>query len=168
MTTVVCDASPLIFLANLNRLDLVSCVLGGRVFVLQCVADELQTENAGQVERQRLDRFLGTVEIPTFEIEPGPSSALSHSDQSTLRWAIDHDIDYLLADDRLLRRVASAEGLTVIGFIGLLVAAAEREIITASEASDAVEQAIAQHGCRISIALYQRVMKELERIGNCS
>ena len=38
---VVCDASPLIFLAKLDCLDLIPALLGDRIVVLQCVADEV-------------------------------------------------------------------------------------------------------------------------------
>ena len=47
MKTIVCDASPLIFLAKLNRLDLVARVLCGEIFVLRCVLDEVLSESAG-------------------------------------------------------------------------------------------------------------------------
>lgn len=35
MTTVICDASPLIFLVKPNRLGLVQAVLGGEIHVLE-------------------------------------------------------------------------------------------------------------------------------------
>ncbi len=162
MTSILCDASPLIFLAKLDRLDLIKQVLGGQVFVLQCVVDELQSESASPKEAERLALFFQTVEVLDFEIGNLKSSALSRSDQSTLRWAIENDVDWLLADERLLRRVANEEGIKVVGFLGLFVGAAARKTITTSEARDAVDDAISQHGCRISVAVYQRILEELK------
>jgi predicted nucleic acid-binding protein len=54
MTTVVCDASPLIFLAKVDRLGLIREILGERIVVLQCVADEVESEQADPVEAARL------------------------------------------------------------------------------------------------------------------
>jgi hypothetical protein len=42
MMTVVCDASPLIFLAKLDRLGLICGLLGKDAVVLQCVVDEVR------------------------------------------------------------------------------------------------------------------------------
>ncbi len=164
MTSILCDASPLIFLAKLDHLDLINRVLDGQVFVLQCVIDELQTESASPKEVERLALFFQSVEVIDFEITDLESSALSRSDQSTLRWAIENDVDWLLADERLLRRVANEEEIKVIGFLGLLVGAAASRIITPSEAREAVDEAVSQHGCRISVAVYQRVLGELGEI----
>lgn len=57
MTTILCDASPLIFLAKLDSLDLISQVLGGEVVILRCVADEVCSDSAGEVESLRLRKF---------------------------------------------------------------------------------------------------------------
>ena len=165
MSGVVCDASPLIFLAKLDRLDLIKQVLKGEIFVLQCVIDELQSGKATQQESLRLSQFLKAVEIIDFEVADVIPSALSKSDQSTLQWAIENNADWLLADERLLRRVASEEGIKVIGFLGILLGAASSKFITAKEVNEAVDAAISKHGCRISVAVYQRVRKELEKIG---
>ena len=164
MTSVICDASPLIFLAKLDHLNLIKQVMDGKIFVLQCVVDELQSERATRKETLRLSQFFETVEIIDYEVADLTLSALSKSDQSTLQWAIENNADWLLADERLLRRVASEEGIKVIGFLGLLTGAASRKIITAKEAKEAVDEAISEHGCRISIAVYQRVLQELEKI----
>jgi hypothetical protein len=62
---VVCDASPLIFLAKLNRLELITRLLGSEVVVLQCVASEvMESEKAGDIELRRLIVFLKSVRIP--------------------------------------------------------------------------------------------------------
>lgn len=201
---VVCDASPLIFLAKLDRLDLVSSILIsvdedldrgrdledcghalGRIVVLRCVADELMARESGSGGRStagsspeellRLDRFLHKAKIIDFdltasagegEVTPAQeffSKALSLSDLNTLHWAIEHreDIAWLLADERLLRRIAREQGIPVVGFLGLLVTAARRGVMTTAEAREAVNNAVSMHRCRLSVALYQRVMAEL-------
>lgn len=163
MKVVVCDASPLVFLAKIDRLPLISSVLGGRVFVLKCIADEVVSDSAGPQERARLDEFLDQVQVVDFKASRPPSRSLSHSDQSVLVWAIENRADWLVADERMLRRIAVAEGIRVVGFLGLLVAAAQRGIVTRPQARRAIDTAVSEHGCRISIDLYQRLMTELGR-----
>lgn len=161
MTVVVCDASPLVFLAKLDRLPLISAVLGGDILVLRCVVDEVLSDSAGPQERVRLDRSLEQARIVDFEAARPPSRSLSRTDRSVLIWAVEHRADWLVADDRLLRRIAAAEGIRVVGFLGLLVAAVQRGALSRSQARLAVDDAISKHGCRISIELYQRLLAEL-------
>ena len=166
MKTVVCDASPLIFLAKLNRLELIPRVLDAEVCVLRCVADEVLGAGAGPVERQRLLAFLESVGVVEFEPPAEPAGALSRCDRATLAWAIENRIDWLLADERLLRRIAEEKGIAVIGFLGLLLRAARRNLLSAGDARAAIDESVSRHGCRISIALYQRLLSELAIIAN--
>jgi predicted nucleic acid-binding protein len=161
MKVVVCDASPLIFLAKLDRLSLISAVLGGNTFVLKCIVDEVLSESAGPHERVRLSEFLEQAQIVDFEDSRAPSRSLSRSDQSVLVWAIENRADWLVADERMLRRIAVAEGIRVVGFFGLLIGAVQRGILSRSQARLAIDEAISKHGCRISIDLYRRLLAEL-------
>lgn len=161
MKIVVCDASPLVFLAKLDRLSLISSILGGNVFVPKCIVDEVLSESAGPQERARLNEFLEQVQIVKSEVSRPPSRSLSRSDQSVLVWAIENHADWLVADERMLRRIAGAEGIRVVGFLGLLIAAARRGILSQSQARLAIDDCISKHGCRISIDLYQRLLVEL-------
>lgn len=162
--TTVCDASPLIFLAKLNRLDLVSRLLGPEIVVLDCVAKEvLIGEKADEIELHRLEAFLKSARIVTFNESAYPSGRLSLSDRQTLTYAIRQRADWLLADERLMRRIAIEDGLATIGTLGLLAAAVKRRLITPKEAIADLDSAISQNGFRISIALYQRFRSEMER-----
>lgn len=164
MKTIVCDASPLIFLAKLDRLDLPARVLRGELFVLRCVVDEVLSESAGPVERRRLAGFFDSAEVIDFEVSDEEAGALSHSDRSTLAWAIENQVDWLLADERLLRRVAVQEHLAVIGFLGVLLLSARTRILSVTEVRNDINECVSRHGCRISIALYQRLMSELDAL----
>ncbi len=162
MTLIVCDASPLIFLAKLDRLNLIGEVLGGEVFVLQCVVNEAISAKAGPLESERLRTFFDGVKAVDFEASKYVSSALSQADQSTLTWAIENRADWVLADERLLRRIAIEKGMRVVGFLGILLEAGRKGILTTGEVKAAIDDAISKHDCRISITLYQRLLGELE------
>jgi predicted nucleic acid-binding protein len=159
---VVCDASPLIFLAKLNRLDLISPLLGPDVVVLQCVVDEvLESGRAGDIELRRLRVFLKSARIVDFRETAWSSGRLSASDRQTLTYAVQQRARWLLADERLLRRIATEEGLATIGTLGLIAAAAKYGLITPKEALADIDAAVSKHGFRISIALYQRFRAEM-------
>jgi len=164
MKIIVCDASPLIFLAKLDLLSLIEDILGGKVYVLHCVVEEIRSDKATAAETRRLDAFLDEAEIIHFEITETKASALSRSDQSTLRWAIDHQADWLIADEKLLRRIALEEGIPVTGFLGLLVEAAKTGRLTGFAAREAVQLAVKRHGCRISAALYHHILAALDEV----
>lgn len=158
---VLCDASPLIFLARTGSLDLIGKVLPGRLVVLGCVVREILGEGAGPVEIDRLRNWLEQVEVIEYEGSLFSASALSRSDQSTLAWAVNHEAAWLVADERLLRRVAQQRGIRVIGFCGLLVKAAEGGLLASRECRRLVDEAIDLHGLRISVNLYRRILEAL-------
>jgi predicted nucleic acid-binding protein len=162
VTVVVCDASPLIILAKLDRLDLIGGVLGDDIVVLRCVADEVLGERAGTIERQRLAEFLSTsARVAEFSESDISSTTLSESDQFTLTYSMRNSVDWLVADEKLMRRVASKQGIAVMGVLGLIVAATNRHLITHKEAESLLREAVSDHGLRISVALHQRVLDEL-------
>ena len=61
---IVCDASPLIFLAKIDRLDLIELSIGAHAIVLRCVVqDEVLTGD------QRQNRLCKAIGLPVSEIE---------------------------------------------------------------------------------------------------
>ncbi|MEO0413910.1 MAG: hypothetical protein AAF226_03030 [Verrucomicrobiota bacterium] len=162
MKCVICDASPLIFLAKLNELDLVAEVLKCEIIVLQSTVDEILIDRVPEIERIRLEKFLQRVTISNFKEIDYPSKSLSKSDRAVLNWAIQNQPDWLIADERLLRRIAQEEGLRVIGFIGVLFAATQQNIRTKAEVRALINDAVGIHSCHISVELYQRLMAELD------
>lgn len=158
---VICDASPLIFLAKVGGLGWIEQVIPGRRVVLECVVREILSERAGPVEADRLRMWLETVEVIEYECSLFPSSVLSRSDQSTLAWAVNEGAAWIVADERLLRRVARQRGIGVIGFCGILVKSVERGHLPAGEARAMLDAAVDFHGLRISVPLYRRIVESL-------
>lgn len=162
MSTVVCDASPLIFLAKLGRLNLIRALLGEDVVILRCVVDEvLGPDLIASSERQRLCDFVGGVEVVDFDETTHHSARLSASDASTLTYAVTRRVNWLVADERLLRRIAEHEGIPTMGTLGLLVAASKRGLISPTEALHDLDAAVSRHHLRISAALYREVRGRL-------
>jgi predicted nucleic acid-binding protein len=159
---VVCDASPLVFLAKANRLPILPALLGNDIVVLDCVVKELLHERASPVETERLRTFLTGTTQPVWQGKIEPSLALSTSDQSSLTWAIEHKAAWLVADERLLRRVALDHGIAVTGFCGLLIQAARSGLLSPGQVRSDLDQAISHHGFRISVQLYREILANLE------
>ena len=159
---VLCDASPLIFLAKADRLDLIAKATTRQIAVLECVVQEVVNDRASPVEAERLRRWLKGVEVVQYEGSLFDSGALSRSDQSSLAWAVEHRAECLLADERLLRRFAQEHGIKVIGVCGILMQATKRGHLSAQEALDCIDTAVGEHGFRISIELYRRIRAQLK------
>ena len=158
---VVCDASPLIFLAKLDLLELIAKVARRQIVVLECVAREVLSKQATPIELQRLQMWIQKVEVIDYEGSTFASDALSRSDHSTLAWAVENRAEWMIADERLLRRFAQAHGIKVMGFCGILMQAERQDHLSAERARECVNTAIREHGLRISIALYQRILSQL-------
>ena len=159
---IVCDASPLIFLAKLNELDLIELALGARPIVHSCVVREVLSERAAPVETERLQTWLRTVEVVDDAGTLIESQALSLSDRTSLAWALEHGADWFLVDERLLRRFAKERGIRVIGFCGLLLRAGEQGLFKKTEVQKLLDTSIREHGFRISIQLYQHIRNRLK------
>jgi len=159
---LICDASPLIFLAKLGRLDLIRLLLADRVVVLRCVAEEVLGDRASFGERVALTSFLASVETVDFDESNFGSQTLSASDRSTLTYAVKHRADLLLADERLLRRIAAEEGIATIGTLGLIMLAVEKSVLSPVDARADLDRAVTTHGFRISAELYRQVIGALE------
>ena len=158
---VICDASPLIFLAKVDQLELIAKVTGCPVVVLSCVVREILSERATPVEAHRLRIWLSNVETVEHEDSLFTTDALSKSDQSTLAWAVKNRAEYLLADERLLRRFAQEYGIRSIGFCGILIQASQKGYLSQGEARRCIDVAVQEHGLRISVQLYQKILDRL-------
>jgi hypothetical protein len=78
-----------------------------------------------------------------------------------LTYAVANKAAWLVVDERLLRRIATEEGLKVVGFLGLLIQAAEKGLMTKSQVKSLIDSAISDHGLHISINLYRKLAEIL-------
>jgi predicted nucleic acid-binding protein len=104
---------------------------------------------------------------PDKPVEPvqaprAAGAALSLADRQILALAVRHPKSRILTDDGVVRRVALAEGLPVIGTLGLMIRAVRGGIMTRPDARPAVDELIRDHAMRISVDLYQETMRQLQ------
>lgn len=161
---LVCDASPLILLAKLNRADLVLEHPRFRPVMLRCVADEIQKGPFISGEEAELRHLISCIPCEEGSRIPERSGSLSLCDLDSLDWARTRPNAWLFADDRLLRRAAAAAGVSVLGFPGLLIDQTRNGVFKHSEAAGLLDDAVSRHRYRISIQLYQKVIYTLSRV----
>lgn len=124
---LVVNASPLIFLGNAGRIDLLQAVGAGRVVVPQAVFDEV----TGTTHADRAARAL----VGAHWIETGPRVAVS---ATVVEWDLGSGESEVIAtalgiagaraviDDLSGRKCARAMGIDVMGTLGLVIAAHRR------------------------------------------
>jgi len=119
---IVCNASPLIALANLDRLDLLD-----HLFNEWCVPESVASECTVDQKpfAARLRTALPGHVLAVSALEPVRSlrMLLDQGEAEVIALAEEKSIPRVLMDDRKGRRVASARGLNVIGTVGLLLRA---------------------------------------------
>ena len=148
---VVSNASPLISLGSVGRIELLH-QLFGEISIPRAVLDEVKSVKVPtegwvvprNVENAPLFRELEGV------LDPGEAEAIA--------LAVELRADLLLMDERRGRRIAEKHGLQMIGTLGLLIEAKGLGLI------ENVEQVIRElhrtAGFRVSQALFQRVLEE--------
>ena len=146
---VVSNASPLIALERIGRLDLIPVVFH-QVVVPPAVGLEVGPEifrNEGIVERA-LGRPINP-RVAAARLDVGESQALS--------LALELRASQIVLDDEPARRLARALDLPLIGTIGTLLAAKHRGVIPAVEP---LVKALVGTGFRLDDWLYEFVLAE--------
>jgi uncharacterized protein len=158
---VVADASPLIFLAKVRRLELVPTVLGQDIRVPKAVAAEVLARGSDPVEEELLRAFLLRCSVETVRQPQRYASAMSQADNEALTLAIRVRAGLLLCDDRITRRMAETEGIRPMGTLGLLLRAMRQGVLSSGETRKLVDCLVDSHGFRIGIGVYREVLKEI-------
>jgi predicted nucleic acid-binding protein len=158
---VVVNATPLIGLALINRLDLLPALFD-EVVVPRAVYEEVVVQgrvgaaalsNAAWMQVKEPDRLL-TIEPLLLGLDAG--------ELQVLLLARDLQPDWVLVDERLGRRVAHVLQLPVKGTVGILLAAFRAVLLTKAEALEAMRQ-LRDQGFRISPAVVAWFEQELEQ-----
>lgn len=150
MTTrpVVSNASPLIALQQINRLELLE-----KLFSSLLVPPAVVREAA-------------SVKLPPWIVERAPLEVLSRQilgvslgagESEAISLALEVQASWVILDDRPPRRMAQALGLPVIGTLGVLVASKRRGFLPRVEPC---LTALANLGFRVSPQLYELVLAD--------
>lgn len=160
--TVICDACPLIFLAKLNKLDLIQRLFSGDIIILSIIKEEILAQSIPAAEEAALLFFLETCKIIDQSERDFSSTTLSNADNYLLTYAIKEGADILISDDKLVRRTAAAAAIRSVGTLGILLRAMSRSILTPKCTRELINELIHTHHFRISIEVFESVLRIIE------
>ena len=159
---VVADASPLIFLAKLGRLDLIQARKKIDLHLSALVQNEVMAPGMADMERQALLDYIAQAQVHSPQKRASFATALSTADNDTLALAIQLRAHTILADDRILRAMAEAQGIRPLGTLGLLLSALHRGVLSKNETRRLLDALVGLHDFRIGIEIYQAVIAKIE------
>lgn len=125
----ICDASPLILLAKIDRLSLLKS-LAAEIWIPATVWSEVMVDAAVRPETARLEFLRNSVrQTEDVELERLFNLQVDLGEAGALALAASHPEACLLMDDSLGRAVAKAHGFRAIGLLGLLLRARKHKLI---------------------------------------
>ncbi len=156
--TVVCNATPLINFAVINRLDILKAIFG-QIVIPQAVFDE--TTGSGfpgtQFVLQAIaDRWLQV--RPVLAIAPNIPTELDDGEREAIALALKTRAQRILLDEREARQVAYRLGLQVIGTLGILLLAKNSQVIP--QVRPVLDSMIGVAQYWVSTTLYEQVLKQ--------
>ena len=161
MSIAIVDASPLLFLARLNRLELLKSS-AEKIYVPDAVLEEInkkQDTATGSV-KEILNTWLFECTIKNQELRD-MLFGLGSGEQDVMIQAYEQRTSLVILDDQDARRTARRLGLKPIGTIGLLLVGKKRGIV------DSVENEInrlVEYGFWISDNLRIEALREAEEM----
>lgn len=128
--SVICNTSPLILLAKIHRLDLLT-QLYEELIIPEFVLDEITAKPGIEVEQiqarvQGREFQLRRARKRILETLPGD---LGLGEQEAIALALETTADLVILDDQHGRRVARQRGLSITGTVGVLVQARRQGLI---------------------------------------
>jgi len=169
MSRVVSNATPLIYLAKIGRIDLLRKVFG-EVFIPEEVKVEvvdrgkqLGEMDAFVVEKAIEDGWLKVLRVEALEIP----IKLERGEVAVLSLAKKQGLGEVLVDEISARTAARLVGLTPRGTVYVLLKALEIKEISQSEFLDALSDLV-KHGFRLKEEVYLEAVRKAREIAEKS
>lgn len=150
----VINASPIIVLAKIDSLDLIT-QLADEIIVPQAVVDEI---NAGP-EDDPARSFLASSPLPVVDVSAHPTILgwdLGRGETAVLGYAFDHTGWKVVIDDGAARRCARALDIPMIGTLGVILKARMSGLIPAASP---LLRALRAHGFRLDDAVIRAALQ---------
>ena len=157
--SVVSNASPLINLARVGKLDLLR-QLYGELFIPEAVWHEVVIEGVGQPGADEVEAaiWIKTRSVTNTPLVSALRQELDAGEAEAIVLALETEAKMLLMDERVGREVARHLGLRFTGLIGVLVEAKHNGVLSAVKPHlDALRNVA---GFRIRDVLYARVLED--------
>lgn len=158
MSRWVTNTSPLIFLAKLDRLELLRKA-ADEIFVPSAVIEEIRqhADEASEKIEETLSSWLQVKQVRDRQIIDVLLADLDYGEAEAIALAREMGADRIVMDDLDARRLAWRLNLNVIGTLGLLLGARLRgELASLKQEIDRLHR----EGFRVSAALVEAVLRE--------
>jgi predicted nucleic acid-binding protein len=157
--SVVSNASPLISLARIGKLDLLR-QLYDELFIPEAVWHEVVIEGVGQpgADEVKAATWIKTQSVTNTPLVHALRQELDAGEAEAIVLTLETQAELLLMDERVGREVARHLGLRYTGLIGVLVEAKHKGVLSA--VTPQLDELRNIAGFRISDALYVRVLQD--------
>lgn len=170
MTTVLCNAGPLIALGKVNRLELLA-ELYGQVQIPRAVYDEAVTQGLalGAPDARTIRLFWQAKDWPIVDVSPAtvaaykPSAILDLGETEAIALGRTLPDALLLLDDETARAEARRLKLPVRGTLGVLTQAYRARLLSFSEMELLLEEIAARPDIWIGAKLCEQVLQALRK-----
>jgi predicted nucleic acid-binding protein len=137
---IVSDTSPLCYLILIDLIDLLP-QLYGQVIIPVAVRDELAAPGSPGIVQVWILQPPDWLEVRVINNQAdGALSQLDRGEQEAIVLAEELNADLILLDERAARRIALERGLEIIGLLGILGVAAQRDLIDFSTTLSRLQQ----------------------------
>jgi predicted nucleic acid-binding protein len=157
--SIVSNASPLINLARIGKLDLLPR-LYGELTVPEAVWREVVLEGQGQPGAEEIERasWIQVRSVTNRDLAQALQQELDAGEAEAIALALEMGAEFLLMDERLGREAALHMGVQCVGLIGVLIEAKHKGLISSVRSLlDALRDVA---GFWVSEALYRRVLQD--------
>ncbi len=158
---VVSNASPLIFLAKIEKLDLLN---GYEVTIPRQVYEEVIKGIESRDDAQKIKSLVEGKIINMEEtdiVKEIEEHNLGNGEKAAISLAIKKNIEHIFLDEKKARRAARFNKLKPIGIAGILLAAHKNNKINKKEFNELIKKLI-ENRYRINEALILKLLKDIE------
>lgn len=161
--TVICNATPLINFAGINRLDLLQSIFQ-KVIIPQAVYQETTQSNFPSssliINAIKQENWLQVKQVDL--IPKDISYLLDAGEREVITLALSLNENKVLLDEQEARKVAQTFKLKIIGTLGILILAKKNNLI--SEVKPLLDNMIKNSQYWVNKSLYKQVLKSVNEI----
>jgi len=156
--TVICNATPLINFAAINRLDILQAMFS-QVVIPQVVYNETTGSSLPGSQSVLEAIASGWLQVYTVSAIPAEIPAeLDQGEREAIALALEISEERILLDEREARQVAQRFGLQVIGTLGILLLAKDNQVIV--QVRPLLDEMMSMAQYWVATTLYQQVLRK--------
>lgn len=161
MVKVVANSSPLIFLAKLQKLDLLHNLFEN-LTIPQAVYEETVVEGKQHPESRYIKKadWILNYNIKNQRLATFLRQLVDEGEAEAITLSLENDADLLLVDDKDVRKIAKHFGLEITGTIGVLLLAKKKKILTTLQP---LISELREEGFRISGNVVKKILQEASK-----